>query len=177
MIQRIDTELKTDENDFGFLHASHTYQDVRLQVISENPDLTRPADSDLTPEDQAEIEGLVFEGVITLTVDPNAGVALSDIRIQLDIDELERSRDYDIVLVDPDTGQLTLDGERLQPGGEPITCQYAWSIKNVFGEIGEDFSVVFSIRPSYTVTMLAVERGPQRDPSKDIGEATVSVSP
>ncbi len=100
---------------------------------------------------------------------------LSDIEILIDIDELDRSMDYDIELVKPETGQVHLDVDDLAPGKE-TAFEYSWIVTNKFGQVGQDFRVVFSIRPSYKVTMLAVPQGTQRDPTQDIGVATVSVN-
>ncbi len=82
--------------------------------------------------------------------------------------------DYDVGLVDPETGRLALAVDHLEPG-EDTSCEYSWIITNKFGEIGADFPVVFSIRPTYKVTMLAVDQGTQRNKTQDIGVATVSV--
>lgn len=168
---REETEKKFK---FGYLQVLH-HQPTQIRLVaSDDADYTRPESAGLSPAEQVSLEDQPIHGVIKLLNLSNSGVRLSDIQIVMDIDELERSMDYDVALVAPETGQVRLDVDHLEPG-EDTTFEYRWIVTNKFGQIGQDSPVIFSIRPSYTVTMLAVGRGTQRDPTQDIGVAEVKV--
>lgn len=175
MIEVQPHEDQHEEYTFGYLQVSHDHPSQVRLVASDPGDYTRPEDAGLTPEEQESLREQPIYGGITLANSPDSGVRLSNIQIVMDIDELERSMDYDVALVDPETGQISLDVDQLEPG-EETSFDYVWTVANKFGQLGEDFQVVFSIRPSYTVTMLAVDRGTQRDRTQDIGVAMVNVN-
>ena len=164
----------TDEHTFGYLYVTHEYPNVLIRDTSDGEDRTRTERADLTEEEQDALASQMVPGAITLSNQSGSGVRLSNIQILMDVDELDRSMDYDVALFDPEDGRLNLDVDQLEPG-EKTLLEYQWMITNKFREIGKNFRVVFAIRPSYTVTALAVDRGTQGGSSQDSGVADVRV--
>ena len=173
----IEIELvdgQTIETTFGYLHVTHEYPNVVIRGAQDGEDRTRTERGDLTEQEQDSLASQTVPGEITLSNPAESGVRLSNIQVLMDVDELDRSMDYDVSLVDPADGRLNVDVAQLDPGQE-TSVAYHWMITNKFGEIGENFRVAFAIRPSYSVTALAVDQGTQRNNSQDIGVAEVSV--